>query len=97
MSDVVNSAANIAPIESAIVANLARYLADEVSLDDFKDWVVGATWDIEATDDPRAIDLTYEIKLLLAEQSGGFLSETALRWELQPLLQRTAASGAARR
>lgn len=84
-------------LETAIVAKLARYLAGEESLDGFKDWLVGATWDVEATHDPRAIDVTYEIKLLLAEQSGGDLSEAELRRELQPLLRRSEAAGAARR
>ncbi len=84
-------------LETAIVANLARYLAGEESLDGFKDWLVGETWDVEATNDPRAIDVTYEIKLLLAEQSGGFLSEAELRRDLQPLLQRAEAVGPAPR
>ena len=65
--------------------HLTEYLHDDVPLDDFKDWLVGATWDIDETGDPAAIELTYDIKLALAEHSGGRISENELRSELQPL------------
>lgn len=69
-------------LEQAIHERLADYLAGVRRLDDFKDWLVGATWNVEQSQEPAAIDLTYEIKLLLAEHSGGYLTEDELRTEL---------------
>jgi hypothetical protein len=65
--------------------HLTEYLDGDASLDDFKDWLVGATWDIDETGDAAAIELTYDIKLALAEHSGGHISENELRTELRPL------------
>jgi hypothetical protein len=65
--------------------HLARYLANETTLDEFKDWLVGATWDIEQRGDSESEDLTYEIKLRLAEHSGGYCTEDDLRRLLRPL------------
>jgi hypothetical protein len=74
-----------ASLEHAIRERLAEYLEGERQLDEFKDWLVGATWDVEQSKEPAAIDLTYEIKLLLAEHSGGYLTEDELRAELAPV------------
>ncbi|MGH2557645.1 MAG: hypothetical protein ACRDJH_01165 [Thermomicrobiales bacterium] len=68
-------------LERAIRERLAEYLDGERQLDDFKDWLVGATWNVEQSKEPAAVDLTYEIKLLLAEHSGGYLTENELRTE----------------
>jgi hypothetical protein len=54
-------------------------------LDEFKDWLIGATWDIDAGGDPSAIALTYGIKLALAEHSSGYVAEDELRRELASL------------
>ena len=69
----------------AIREHLADYVDGEASLLDFKDWLVGATWDVDESGEPEAIDLTYEIKLLLAEQSSEGWPETELRDLLRPL------------
>ncbi len=74
------------PRELALREHLANYLADVESPDDFKDWLVGATWGIDETGDRSAIALTYDIKLALAEHSSGHSTEDELRRELQPLV-----------
>ncbi len=61
------------------------YAIGALSLDDFKDWFIGATWDVEQ-DHPEAADLTYDIKLLLAEYSSGDLSKSDLRAGLKLLV-----------
>lgn len=65
---------------------LAAYLSAELSLDGFKDWLVGTTWDIDESGDHGAIDLAYDIKLSLAEHSSGRTTEAELQAELHLLL-----------
>lgn len=74
------------PREIAIRGRLARYVAAETSLDEFKDWLVGETWDIEQRGDPAAERLAYRIKHRFAEQSGGHVTEDDTRRLLQPLV-----------
>lgn len=80
-------------LELAIRERLAAYLDGEMSLDDFKDWLVGATWDVEQSGEPAAIDLAYDVKLLLAEHSSEGFPETELRTLLR-LLHRTVGVSA---
>ena len=76
------------PLERAMRERLAAYLADETPLDEFKDWLIGATWDIDEVGDPASIDLAYAIKSALAEQSSDIVSETVMRAELRDVLYR---------
>jgi hypothetical protein len=66
--------------------HVIAYLVDEVSLRDFQDRLVGATWDIEDRGDPHATDMAYEIKLALAEHSQGDISLQELREQLGDLV-----------
>lgn len=75
------------PLESAIRHQLRKYLTSEQSLDEFKDWLVGETWDIERRNDPAAEALTYEIKLRMAEQSSDDCTEADLKRLLRPLME----------
>lgn len=59
--------------------HLARYLADQISLDDFDAWLAAATWDVERGDEHEAHWLAAEIMLRLAEFSRGHWSEADLR------------------
>ena len=79
------------PLVRTIQARLADYLAGECSLDEFKDWLVGETWDIELRADAEAERLTYRIKHRLAEQSGGHITEDDLREALRPLVEAAPA------
>lgn len=71
--------------------HLAGYLSGETSIDEFKDWLIPATWDIGERHDAAAEDLTYEIKLRLAEHSSGYIMEDDARRLLQPLVARSPA------
>ena len=50
------------------------FLAGELTLPQFQEWLVEKTWDAEEHGDPKATDMTYEIKLALAEHSRGDIS-----------------------
>ena len=54
------------------------FLAGELTLPQFQEWLVATTWDIERHGDPTATDVTYEIKLALAEHSRGDISSSDL-------------------
>ncbi|MBA2597221.1 MAG: hypothetical protein H0V00_11425 [Chloroflexia bacterium] len=71
------------PLTSSIRDQITALLADEISLLEFQDWLVGATWDIERHADPDVADLTYSSKLALAELSRGDISPTAFRERLR--------------
>ena len=81
-------------LEQDLREHLAEYLAERTTLDEFKDWLVGATWDIDETGDETVTELVYEIKLALAEESSGFISERELRAELTPLVGLPRATAA---
>lgn len=67
---------------------LTRYLANEISLEQFENWFVPATWEIEKSGNSLATDLTHEIELRLSEFTNGHLTESELRKKLTPLAQR---------
>jgi hypothetical protein len=46
---------------------LAKCVAGQMTLPEFKDWFVGATWGVDASGDTDAISLTYEVWHALAE------------------------------
>ncbi|HXU89009.1 MAG TPA: hypothetical protein VFQ62_09160 [Methylomirabilota bacterium] len=69
--------------EHDIREEVARYVSGQVSLDDFQVWFVPRAWEILETGVP-ASGSAAEIELLLAEYSGGDLSEEDLRDALIP-------------
>jgi hypothetical protein len=73
-------------LETSIRQRLACYLAGDMSLNDFQDWLVGATWHIDDKVAPEAAELTYSIEHALAEASTGLLSREELDAELRSLL-----------
>jgi hypothetical protein len=77
------------PLESAIRNHLAAYLAGELSLDQFTDWFVGASWNIDKSESPSAYELAAGIELALAEASSGLLSREDLQAELINLAANT--------
>jgi hypothetical protein len=70
----------------ALRDHVIAFLAGEIALPDFQDWLVGATWDVEEQGDPRAVDMTYEIKLALAEHARGDISVGEFRERLQQIV-----------
>jgi hypothetical protein len=75
-------------LETALLRYLAAYLAETISLDELKDFVVAATWRLSGTESSEATQLAYDIELALAEESGGYLTETELREEFRGLVNR---------
>jgi hypothetical protein len=61
---------------------LGSYLAGEVSLADFGNWFMAATWDVHRSDNPLAVALAVEIKLRLAELSNGHWTEEEFRSQI---------------
>lgn len=83
------------PLEKAIRLHLERYLAGDLTLNKFQDWLIHATWNMEATAAPEAMQLAYDIELVFAELSSEFLTPAELRAELTELAQRPKASAKA--
>lgn len=72
-----------------IQERLISHLTGDLTLLEFQDWLVGATWDVEGQNDPKATELTYEIKLALAEHSRGDINEIELRDRLREFVDTT--------
>ncbi len=70
------------PLAKAIRHHLTRYLAGDLSLNELQDWLVNATWSMEATASSDAVQLAYSVELVLAEFSSGFLTPDELRSDL---------------
>lgn len=73
--------------ESEIRKQIAGFLANQISLDDFEDWIAQRSWDAHQDSDAAAQELAYAIELRLAEHSSGHLSEVELRHELTQFVQ----------
>lgn len=70
--------------ENEIRSNLVKYLAGEMSLDDFEDWFAQHSWNMHKDSNQNAQRLASAIELRLAEHSSGHLSEEQLREQLRP-------------
>lgn len=71
---------------SQIRNELAISLAGILPLDDFEDWFVQNTWNIQNTGSRAAEVLTFAIEELLSEYTSGHISEDKLRKELEQVL-----------
>jgi len=71
---------------SEIRQKLAGFLAGEIDLDTFEDWIVRNTWDVHQWGDEDARNLSYAIELRLSEHSSGHLPESELKRELRPFV-----------
>jgi hypothetical protein len=65
--------------ENTFRKNLWSYVLGRTSLDQFKDWLSPATWDVEKEADQPIIDLVNQVKLRLAEFSNGHWNEPELK------------------
>lgn len=70
--------------ESEIRAQLVKYLANEMSLDDFEDWFAQHSWNMHKDSTLGAQRLASAIEIRLAEHSSNHLSEEQLREQLRP-------------
>lgn len=64
--------------------HLADWIAGTISLSEFEDWFVPATWNIRG--DVDLIDLVDEIELNISEYSGGYLSAQLLKTVMRKLI-----------
>jgi hypothetical protein len=72
--------------ENEIRNQLASYLASDIPVEEFEDWIAQRTWNIHQSGDRTAEQLAYAIEAKLAEFSGGHIEETSLRRDLSPLV-----------
>ncbi len=79
------------PPDRSIRDHLAAYLASASSLDELKDWLVGATWDMDEAADPAATELVYDVKLTLADESSGIATKTEMDETLAALVSHDPA------
>ncbi|MGB8989947.1 MAG: hypothetical protein WCC37_25345 [Candidatus Sulfotelmatobacter sp.] len=69
--------------ENQIREKLGRYLRQELSLDQFEDWIAQQSWNMHKDSSESAQKLASAIELRLAEHSNGHLDEPILREELR--------------
>ena len=69
---------------------LKRFLDSEISLSEFQQWFVPATWDVDDLESEEAQEFASEIALRLAEYTSGHLSESELQSELVQLREQYA-------
>ena len=76
--------------EAQIRDQLANYLAGDIDLDSFDEWITRETWDVHQSGDDAAQRLVAEIELVLAEHSAGHVTDARLYERLMALLSRYA-------
>lgn len=74
-------------LDNEIRDKLASYLLGEVSLDDFEDWFVSASWNVNQSKNQAAINMVYETELYLSEFSDAFRSEDELKNLLRSIVE----------
>jgi len=74
--------------EHQIRKYVVDWLAGRISLAQFEDWFVPATWNIAGSD--NLVNLVDEIELNLSEYSGGYLSKEQIREVMQSILREFA-------
>jgi hypothetical protein len=72
-------------LDLQIYAWISRYLSGAASLDEFEDWFVPATWEVERTGLLPAIELATPIRTALVELSVGEIDEADFRSLLSSL------------
>jgi hypothetical protein len=73
-------------LDNEIRDQLASYILDEISLEEFEDWFVSASWNVNLSKNQSAINLVYEIELWLSEYSDHFRNEVELKNLFRPLV-----------
>jgi hypothetical protein len=74
-------------LDNEIREKLANYLVGKISLEEFEDWFVSASWNVDQSKNQLAINMVYEIELWLSEYSDDFRSEDELKELLRPLVE----------
>lgn len=58
---------------------LTRYLADQISLQELRDWFLPAAWNADVMVDGRTAEFVHAVELLLSEFEAGHWLETEVR------------------
>ena len=74
-------------LDNDIRVKLASYLSGKISLEEFEDWFVSASWNVDKSENQVAINMVYEIELWISEYSDGFLDEDELKMLLRPIVE----------
>ena len=74
-----------------IRAWVTAFLAGELTLPQFQEWLVARTWNVEGHGAPMTTDVTYEIKLALAEHGRGDISQNELHRRLRDAITATVS------
>ncbi len=74
-------------LEQDIRDHVGLYLNSFLDVDQFEDWCVATTWNVEQSGTEGATDLTFRIESALAEFTSGLTTENELRHTLAPILQ----------
>lgn len=74
-------------LDIEIRERLARYLAAEISLREFEDWFIPASWNVHLRGNDDAAKLTYEIEAVLAQASTERWPEQRVKEELAPFVE----------
>jgi hypothetical protein len=69
-------------MKALLLALVNAYASGEISLREFQDWFIPATWDTQRVGDPDAVRVIRRVQLALAEFSSGDRTEPELRAEL---------------
>ena len=77
--------------ENELRKTLWNYILGRLSLDQFKDWFIPLSQGIENKAEQSLVDLSYQVKLRLAEFSNGDWTEPELKDQLVPLLMNPSA------
>jgi hypothetical protein len=72
--------------DTEVRERLASFLRNELSLDEFEDWLVEHSWNMHRDSAPDVQDLVSSIELSLFEYSNGHRSEAELRSDLMSFL-----------
>lgn len=72
-------------IDLEIYAWISRYLRGVATVDDFEDWFVSATWEVERTGNIRAVEVADPVLAALTELSAAEIDEDEFRGRLQSL------------
>ena len=74
--------------ESQIREQLADYLADELSYQEFEDWLIQSSWNMHQDSSRDTQELVSDINLLIYEYLDGHIDEEKLRVALRPFVER---------
>src|SRR5689334_16570667 len=72
-------------MKALVVALLSAYVSGEISADEFKAWLIPATWDMSRFRSHEFADMVRDVQLLIMEFSSGDRTEEDFKAQLRPL------------